>query len=103
MGMFDKPNEDKLSDDFPEGTPFMLYEAEYEGMKNTSFGESHQATVTAGPADRSGETKDYRVFGRLAEQIKKMESSDLPAIVKIVKYGRAHTWEKVEVSQDVPF
>lgn len=103
MSLYDPPNEDKLSDTFPEGMPFMLYSAEYEGMQKTSFGDSHQATVSAGPADRTGDPKQYRVFGRLAEQVKQLEPDDVPALVRVVKKGRAHVWEKAEQTDDIPF
>lgn len=103
MSLFDPPNEEKLSDAFPEGTAFMLYSAEYEGIRGTSFGDSHQATVSAGPADRTGEPKDYRVFGRLAEQVKQLDSDDLPSLVEVVKQGRAHVWKRAEQSDEVPF
>lgn len=103
LSIFDQPNEDKLSDDYPEGTPFMLYSAEYEGVKNTSFGPGHQATVLVGPEDRSGENKEYRVFGRLAEQVKKLDAGELPARVKIIREGRAFSWAKAETSQEIPF
>jgi hypothetical protein len=108
MSLFDKPNEDKLSNDYPLGTPFMLYSAEYEGVRNTSFGPSAQATVTVGAVDRTGDTKDYRVFGSLAEQIKNMESGDLPAIVAVERNGRRHVWTQAGDSatgsdEDIPF
>lgn len=103
MSMFDQPNEDRLSDDYPEGESFILYSAEYEGVKKTSFGDSHQATVLIGPTDRKGENKEYRVFGRLAEQVKKLESGELPCQAQIIKEGRAHSWSKVQTTEDIPF
>lgn len=81
----------------------MLYSAEYEGVRKTAYGDSHQATVSAGPADRSGEPKEYRMFGRLAEQVKFLEPGELPCRVEIVKEGRSHVWKKSESSQEVPF
>jgi hypothetical protein len=103
MSLFDKPNEEKLSDNYPEGTPFMLYTAEHEGIRSTAYGDSHQASVLVGPADRSGEPKLYRVFGRLAEQVKQLAPGELPALVTIAKEGRSLTWKPVEPSQEAPF
>lgn len=103
MSIFDRSNEDKLSDDYPEGTPFIFYSAEYEGVKKTSFGNSHQATVLIGPTDRKGENKEYRVFGRLAEQTKKLKPGELPTAAIIVKDGRAHSWSKVQQETEIPF
>jgi hypothetical protein len=106
MSIFDPPNEKRLSDEYPEGTPFTLYSADYEGVKGTSFGDSHTASVTVGPADRTSEPEVYRVFGRLAEQTKQLEPGDLPGLVCIKKEGRAHIWSKVEAggqSEDIPF
>lgn len=104
MGLFDPPNEDKLSEIYPEGTPFMLYEVEHEGIRSTAYGDSHQASVVVGPADRKGDNKQYKVFGRLAEQTKQVAPGDLPALVTIKKEGRALTWEPVTSSgEDIPF
>jgi hypothetical protein len=103
IGLFDPPNEDKLSEIYPEGTPFMLYEVEHEGIRSTAFGDSHQASVMVGAADRKDNPKQYRVFGRLAEQTKQVAHGDLPALVTIKKEGRALTWAPVGTSEDVPF
>ena len=103
MSIFDAPSEEKLSDLYPAGTPFMLYSAEYEGVKNTTFGASHQANVTVGNADRTGETKEVRVFGRLAEMVKGMENDDLPALVTVGQDKRANVWQPVTATEDVPF
>ena len=103
MSIFDKPNEEKLSDDYPEGMGFTLYSAEYEGLKKTSFGDSHQATVLVGALDKSGETKEYRVFGRLAEQCRRLEPNELPARVQIVKEGRSLNWAPYQQDEEIPF
>jgi hypothetical protein len=100
MSIFDAPNEVKLSDVYAVGTPFMMYEADYEGIRNTAFGQTHVASVKCGAADRSDEPETYRVFGRLAEQIKQLEGSDLPALVCIEKQGRAHNWANVSARTD---
>jgi hypothetical protein len=102
VSLFDPPNEDKLSEVFPPGTTFMLYEVTYEGLRNTSFGSSHQATVKAGPADRTGDPVNFRVFGRLAEQTQEVENGELPALVVITKVGRSYAWAKPS-QDDIPF
>lgn len=107
MSLFDPPNEDRLSDVFPIGTPFMLYEVEYEGIRSTSFGDSAQASVLAGPADRSvGEPARYKVWGNLADQTRNVKGSDLPALVMVQKVGNRHQWAPAErggSTEDVPF
>lgn len=103
MSLFDPPNEEKLSDVYPEGTPFMLYSAEHEGIRSTTYGDSHQATVSVGDADRKGDPKQYRVFGRLAEQVKQLEAGELPALVTIAKEGRAFVWKPVQAGEEIPF
>ena len=106
MGLFDPPNEKKLSEVYPEGTPFMLYIAEHEGVRNTAYGDSHMASVLVGPADRTGEPELFRVFGRLAEQTKQVKPGELPALVTIAKEGRSLAWKPVQPGgseQDIPF
>jgi len=104
VSLFDPPNDKKLAEVFPVGTAFMLYEAEYEGMPDTTFGPRAQATVLAGPADRSGTPERYKVWGTLAEQVQGMETGDLPALVKIGKQGNRNIWvAEVAGQQDIPF
>lgn len=105
MSIFDPPNERKLSDVYPEGTSFTLYSAEYEGIKGTAFGDSHTANVSVGAADRTGDPETFRVFGRLAEQIRQLEAGDLPSLVCIRKEGRSFVWGKVMATgtDDIPF
>lgn len=104
MSIFDPPNEDKLTDDFPEGTSFMLLDGDYEGIKNTSFGPQASASVTCGPVDRSSEAKTYKVWGTLAEQVAQIEHGDLPQMVKIGKQGRRNVWLPVNPNgEDIPF
>lgn len=95
MGLFDPPSTDNFGDVYPEGTPLMLYKAEYEGMIDTSFGKRAAASILVGAADRSGEASEFRVFGALAESVKRMESTDLPALVTVRKDGRAKRWVNV--------
>ena len=78
----------------------MLYSAEYEGVHNTEYGPAHQASVNVGDADRKGDPKDYRVFGRLAEQVKQVEPGELPALVRIAKVGRGYSWEPVTAPEE---
>jgi len=92
MSLFDPPNDRKLSEAYSTGTPFILYEAEYEGVRDTAFGASAQASVLAGPADRTGTPERYRVWGTLAEQVKGMDDGDLPALVKVGKQGNRNVW-----------
>ena len=95
MGLFDPPSTDNFAEVYPEGTPLMLYKAEYEGMLDTSFGRRAAASVLVGAADRSGETTEFRVFGALAEAVKRMEPTDLPALVTVRKDGNAKRWINV--------
>ena len=95
MGLFDPPNDKKLMEVFPIGTAFMLHDAEYEGFVDTSFGSRCAASVTAGPADQSEKPEKYRVFGTLAEQVRSMETGDLPQMVKVAKQGNRNLWVPV--------
>ena len=92
MSLFDAPNEKQLQEEYPPGTPFMLYSVEYEGQRNTAYGMSHCATVSVGAADRTDEPREFRVFGRLAEQTRKVEPRELPALVSIKREGRGYGW-----------
>lgn len=106
MSIFDPPNDEKLRDEFPDGTPFMLYAGDYEGTRDTTFGPQSSASVTAGPAGKSGagERKVYKVWGTLAEQVAQMEAGDLPQLVRITKMGNRNVWTPVtSTGEDIPF
>lgn len=104
MSLFDPPNDKKLSDDFPAGKPFMLYSGTYEGIRDTQFGPQSSASVSAGPADRSGQPLTYKVWGTLAEQVAQIEAGDLPQLVKVAKDGNRNIWTPVTASgEDIPF
>jgi len=107
MSIFDPPNTQKLSEIFPPGTYMMMYEASWEGTRDTSFGPSAQASVKVGPADRTGTPKWFRVFGNLAEQVLHMEPGDLPALVTVEQDGRRNQWGRVSAKganlDDIPF
>lgn len=93
MGMFDK--EPNLSNQDWIGEPFRVVEAKYLGtVKSADYGENQKARVTV--ADADGNTKNFTVYGVLADQISRMEDNDLPATVKIEKDGRANVFTKVD-------
>lgn len=96
MSLFDPPTQDKLSDHFPEGTPFWLLGAKYEGVQPTSFGDSPQAAIVVCPPNVEQDAKQYRVWGTLAEQVHAMEPGDIPAEVSIVKSGRKNVWRLIQ-------
>lgn len=103
MSLFDPLNEDKLADIYPEGTPFMLYGVLHEGIRPTAYGDTHMASVEAGPVDRSEGPRTYRVFGRLAEACKQVEPGELPAKVVLARVGRAITWQPAPRDESTPF
>jgi hypothetical protein len=104
VSIFDLPNDKKLLEVFPLGTPFMMYEAAYEGLSQTSYGPRPQATVTCGPPDRSGAPEKFRVWGTLAEQAQGLETGDLPCLVRVVKQGNRSVWEPITADdQPLPF
>ena len=101
MSIFDPPKQDKLSDDFTQGTLFWLLAAQYDGVQPTSFGESVQASIVACPIGEEHNQKQYRVWGTLAEQVQQMEEGDLPAEVEVVKQGRKNVWRLSKKLHDV--
>lgn len=104
MSIFDPPNDKGLSEDYPPGTPLMLYSGDYEGTRETQFGPSASATVRVGPADRTGEPVRYKVWGTLAEQVAQIEPGDLPRLVTIGKTGNRKVWQSVTQSgEPIPF
>lgn len=97
MGMFDKETQLKNAQEFDVEQPFELFKGEYMGkVDSAEYGENTKARVWAGPQGSiESAAKDYVVFGVMAEQIGRMEDSDLPATVKIGKDGRANVLVKV--------
>lgn len=98
MGMFDKETQLKNAEEFDATQPFELFEAEYLGMsKSAEYGENQKARVKAGPKGSvPGAAKEYIVFGVMAEQIGRMDPSDLPATVRMGQDGRANVLVKAE-------
>ena len=98
MGMFDKPP--KLAEDYPpdSGKSFTITEGTFVGY-DESFG-SPNAMATIVVTDSSGGGGPYKIYGKLAEQIARMEPGDLPAEVTIEKYDRANVFVPVDVEQD---
>jgi hypothetical protein len=95
MGMFDKEEQLTKQEFAQNGTPFILRSAEYLGIsKHADYGENQKARVVAGPDEEN--CSEYVVFGVMADQISRMESGNLPAVVAIVKDGRANTFAKVD-------
>ena len=92
MSLFDEPKREGLSDVFPHNTLFWLLTANYEGIQPTEYGESPQAAITACPVDKLDDTKQFRVWGTLAEQISQMDENDIPAEVEVAKLGRKNIW-----------
>lgn len=102
MSLFDLPNKEKLQDVYPDESPFILYSVTYEGVKDTEYGPSHQATVSVGPVDKKTPPVDFKVFGRLAEQTRGVHRDDLPTMVKVAQVGRGYAWAKTDPGE-VPF
>lgn len=94
MGMFDREVQLKNAEDFNPQQPFELFEAEFLGMsKSAQYGSNPKARVKAGPAGSvPGAAKEYVVFGVMAEQVGRMDNSDLPATVKIGQDGQANVF-----------
>lgn len=94
MGMFDKPP--KLADDYPpnSGESFTITEGTFIGY-DESYGNPNavaQITVT----DSKGGGGPYKIYGKLAEQIARMEPGELPAEVTIEKFDRANVFVPVK-------
>jgi len=96
MGMFDKETQLKNAQEFDAAQPFELFEAEFLGKhESAEYGEGMKAKVKAGPKDSvPSASKEYIVFGVMAEQVGRMDPSDLPATVKIGQDGRANVLVK---------
>ena len=103
MSILDEPNQEKLSDVYPEGKPFILYSVEYVGSIPTTYGPRATANVVAGPRDRSSEPLEFKVFGALAEATKNLQPNELPCAVVIERSGNAKRWRKFDTGSDVPF
>jgi len=102
MSLFDLPSDERLGEVYPDGMPFILYEVHYEGVRDTTYGASHMASVMVGPRDKSSPPITYRVFGRLAEQTRNVKPADLPGLVRIAQIGRGYAWQKVEAGREDP-
>lgn len=107
MSMFDR--ETQLTKDYApdSGKTFVLWEGEYIGaVKHPEFGDNQKATVTASEIvdgrDR-GEKDTYTVYGVMADQIRRLDSEDLPAVCQIVKEGRANVISLVTKDLPAPF
>jgi hypothetical protein len=104
MGIFDPPNDKRLSDDYPYGTVLKLYAGNYEGMRDTQFGPQASASVDVGPANNVGELLTYKVWGTLAEQVAQLEQGELPQLVKVAKQGNRNVWVPcTEDGENIPF
>jgi hypothetical protein len=100
MGMFDKPP--KLADDYPpnSGKAFTIHEAAFIGY-DESFGNPNAVATVEVSETPEGKQSSYKIYGKLAEQVARMESGDLPATVTIEKFDRANVFVPVNVEQDI--
>ena len=93
MGMFDK--EKSLTKSDHKNNDFVLWSGQFLGTtKSADYGENVKARVQVS-ANKDAEREDYVVFGVMADQINRLDSGDLPAIVRIGKDGRANVFELV--------
>lgn len=101
MGLYDPPKQQNLIEDYPPGSPMYLEDAVYEGVKETSFGMQHQASILVSPPDDAKQST-YRVWGVLAEQIRDMDDDDTPAMVCVQKEGRKNVWKLLAKGEGKP-
>lgn len=105
MGAFDNPR--KLTDAFPHGTQFVWYGGEYQGSVQTDYGENQKAVMLVAPCDNVGDKQEYVVWGVMADQVRRMEDSDLPSVCVIGKDKRANVIQQVNkgvaTDDDIPF
>lgn len=100
MGMFDKPP--KLAEDYPpnSGKSFTIEEGNFIGY-DESFGSPNATATVVVTSVETPKPTPYKIYGKLAEQIGRMESGDLPAEVTIEKFDRANVFVPVDVENDI--
>lgn len=70
-----------LEEAYPNELPFIIVRAEYEGLRETSFGQRECAKIWVLSEDGGSEPTEFLVWGAPAMQIKAIEDGELPARV----------------------
>jgi hypothetical protein len=101
MGLFDRTK--NLTSEFEQGQEFLLHSIDHVGVSdNAEYGERPYAEVTVSPVEAEGDRTTYAVYGVLADQARRAEDGDLPAIVRLGKDKRANVFEFVGKPEDRP-
>lgn len=77
---------------------FILYGGDFLGeTEHAEYGKNVKATVTVSGLGRESQAdrKEFVVYGVLADQVRRVESGDLPAVARIGKDGRANVFQFV--------
>lgn len=84
MGLFDSPEDKNLGEVFPPGTPFRLAQAWIQGVTESPMGGMRTlAKIVVSPVEDPENEREFGVWGSLAEQIRQIETGELPLIVTL--------------------
>lgn len=98
MGMFDREPNLTAQEFAKDGNSFQLLDGEYVGrVESPQYGPNDKGrALVRTERDNAASDRWYSVFGVLADQIRRMEDDDLPALVRIEKDGDANTFVRAE-------
>lgn len=92
MSITDAPTQKSLTDVYPEGTPFIIQRAWFEGVVPTQFGDRSMAKVLVTPIG-GGSPQEFAVWGSLCEQVQQVEEGEIPGAFFVAKEGKRYLFK----------
>lgn len=104
MSLTDVPKQLKLAEVYPSGIPFLISQAWFEGIVDTTFGKRAMAKVIAspyqGPGVTGAESQEFALWGTLCEQVQQLEEGDVPGVYTLGQEGKRVVFQAYEQSAE---